>query len=32
VAFVIANDTSDAIDFNSREASANRPELVVTTG
>jgi hypothetical protein len=32
VAFVIANDTSDAIDFNSREASANRPELVITTG
>jgi glucose/arabinose dehydrogenase/PKD repeat protein len=32
VAFVIATGSDDGVDFNSREAASNTPQLIVTTG
>jgi hypothetical protein len=32
VAFVVSTEATDGLDANSREAAADRPELVVTTG
>jgi len=31
VAFVIATGSNDGVDFNSREASTNKPQLIITT-